>query len=90
MRSQLERDLTLNASHRLKRWVGDTLMRCDVVGLSPAQEAAILSSVLLEELLHVFDAIGMPPIDAAKLVHDGLRLLRENSGKKDTTSQAKH
>jgi hypothetical protein len=48
--TQLERDLLDNASHRLRLWVKDTLMRCDVVVIDDAKQASIVISALVDIL----------------------------------------
>jgi hypothetical protein len=69
--SQLETDLTNNASERLRAWVIDTLMRCDVVEFDVAQKASMIFSCLADELFHLADKLNMSSSDFTTIIQSG-------------------
>jgi hypothetical protein len=61
--SQLENDLVHNAHERLKRWTADTIMRCEVVEMSPPRTASMLYTCLTAELIELACSLGMKEQD---------------------------
>jgi hypothetical protein len=82
--SQLELDLSRNAADRLRKWVLDTAMRCDVVDLPSDKQYSILMSCLMSELTLLWKFLGVKPADAGRIVAE---LYREADAHLEARSQ---
>ena len=79
--NQMESDLLDNASDRLRLWIKDTVMRCDIVDLGAKATSGIIVSCLVGELCNFYDHLEMEPVDAGRVMYDALKSYQEAKAK---------
>lgn len=60
--SQLEDDLAREARNRLTKWGEDTIMRCEIAGLSHGVTVSILLAPLIERVVMCCKLLNLDPV----------------------------
>jgi hypothetical protein len=81
--SDIERDIALNAAHRLRTWMKDTKMRCEVVDIHPSEQIGMIATCLIERLIGLFIILEISPNQAGQLIHDMMAELEKQRSNKD-------
>lgn len=75
--SNIERDLSINATDRLKTWMRDTKMRCDIVDMPAQDQIGLVATCLIERLISLFRTLDITPQQAGQLIHDMMKGIDE-------------
>jgi hypothetical protein len=67
---QIVKDLHTNAQDRLRLWIKDTVMRCEVVDIEEREGIAIILNALAHELIYGLVKLGMSRQDFMTIIQN--------------------